>query len=224
MNRDKNRVNIILTKIVFVSLIISLIYGIVGIIILAILKTTNIVYHRPKGDYIKITLQCILGISVLYLPEILEKRLKISVTNVMHILFVSFLYAAIFLGEVQGFYKKFFHWDTLLHTLSGVMLSTFGFSLIDIANNSKRINIDLKPWFIALFSFCFAVTLDTIWEIFEFTMDRCMDLNMQQYIAPDGTVLVGSDALVDTMKDLIVDILGALSISIIGYFSIRNKK
>jgi hypothetical protein len=40
---------------------------------------------------------------------------------------------------------------------------------------------------------------------------------MQQYISPDGTVLIGHYAVIDTMKDLIVDALGALVISIVGY-------
>jgi hypothetical protein len=66
--------------------------------------------------------------------------------------------------------------------------------------------------------------LDTLWEVVEFVMDALMDLNMQQYILPDGTVLTGHYAIVDTMKDLIVDALGALLISIIGYILLKRRK
>jgi uncharacterized membrane protein YjdF len=76
----------------------------------------------------------------------------------------------------------------------------------------------------SFFSFCFAVMLDTLWEIIEFIMDTFMDLNMQQYILPDGTVLTGHYAIVDTMKDLIVDILGALFISAVGYIILLKRR
>jgi hypothetical protein len=66
--------------------------------------------------------------------------------------------------------------------------------------------------------------LDTAWEIIEFAIDAVFDLNMQQYNLPDGTVLTGRFAIVDTMKDLIVDVLGALFISIIGYVVLKGRR
>jgi flagellar biosynthesis protein FliR len=138
--------------------------------------------------------------------------------------FVLFLYGAIILGEVQGFYRKFYHWDTLLHTLSGITLASFGFCIIGIINKSEKTNLGSSDWFMSFFSFCFAIMLDTVWEIIEFIMDTFMDLNMQQYILPDGIVLTGHYAVIDTMKDLIVDAFGALVISIIGYILLKRRK
>jgi hypothetical protein len=211
-----------MATILLVMLIFSFIYGIAGIIFPAISKT--VIFDRSNMEYIKISLQCLLGLIVLFLPSALEHKFKITFFNEMHILFVLFLYGAIILGEVQGYYQKFYHWDTLLHTLSGVMLSSFGFCIIDIINKSKKINLGLSNWFMSFFSFCFAIMLDTLWEIIEFVIDMFLDLNMQQYILPDGTVLSGHYAIVDTMKDLIVDALGALIISIIGYILLKRRK
>jgi uncharacterized membrane protein YjdF len=165
-----------------------------------------------------------MGIVLLFLPSALEKRFKITFSSGMQILFVVFLYAAIILGETRSYYRRFPHWDTLLHTLSGVMLSAVGFSIIDIINNDKKINLGLSEWFMALFSFSFAVMLDTFWEIIEFCMDLLMDLNMQQYISPNGVVLIGRAAVFDTMKDLVVDVLGALIVSIFGYCMLKRRK
>jgi uncharacterized membrane protein YjdF len=142
----------------------------------------------------------------------------------MHIIFVLFLYAAIILGEVHDFYHRFKHWDTLLHTMSGVMLGAFGFIIIDIFNNSKNIRVYLSSKFTALFSFCFALALGAIWEIYEFTVDFLFDLNMQSYALENKTLLLGRNALNDTMKDIIVDALGALIINIIGYIMIQKRK
>jgi hypothetical protein len=212
----------ILARILLGLFIISFVYSIIGIIFS--MYGSIFIYSRSNTKYIKISLQCILGSVVLFLPSALEYKFKISFSNGMHIFFILFLYGAIILGEVQGYYRKFYHWDTVLHTLSGGMLSSFGFCIIDIINKSKRMNLGLSDWFMSFFSFCFAIMLDTLWEIIEFIMDMLMDLNMQQYILPDGTVLTGHYALVDTMKDLIVDVLGALCISIIGYILLKKRK
>jgi hypothetical protein len=222
MKKGKYKLHEIMAITLLVMLILSFIYGIMGIIFSA--SDTGIIFDRSSIEYIKISLQCILGFCVLFLPSALEHKFKITFSNELHVLFVLFLYGAIVLGEVRGYYRKFYHWDTLLHTLSGVMLSSFGFCIIDIINKSERINLGLSDGFMSFFSFCFAIMLDTLWEIVEFTMDVFMDLNMQQYMLPDGTVLAGHEALVDTMKDLIVDVLGALAVSIIGYILMKRRK
>jgi hypothetical protein len=110
------------------------------------------------------------GNSGSFLPSALERKLKMSFPGIMHVIFVFFIYAAIIMGQVRGYYQRFFHWDTLLHTFSGIMLSTFGFCIIDIINKNPKINLGLSDWFMAFFSFCFAIMLDTIWEIIEFAM------------------------------------------------------
>jgi uncharacterized membrane protein YjdF len=191
--------------------------------IISSINNGTFIYSRPIIEYIKISLQCILGSVVLFLPSALEHKFKITFSSGIHIFFILFLYGAIILGEVQGYYRRFYHWDTVLHALSGGMLGSFGFCIIDIINKSERINLGLSDWFMSFFSFCFAVMLDTLWEIIEFIMDMFMDLNMQQYVLSDGTILTGHYAIVDTMKDLIVDVFGALFISIIGYILLKRR-
>jgi hypothetical protein len=211
-----------MARILLVLFIISFLYSIIGVI--SSINGGTFIYSRPIIEYVKISLQCVLGSVVLFLPSALEHKFKISFSSGIHIFFILFLYGAIILGEVQGYYRKFYHWDTVLHTLSGSMLSSFGFCIIDIINKSERINLGLSDWFMSFFSFCFAVMLDTLWEIMEFIMDVFMDLNMQQYVLPDGTILAGHYAIVDTMKDLIVDILGALLISAVGYILLKRRR
>jgi hypothetical protein len=215
----KTPASVILTRIVLVSLLVSLAFSLGALILSALNVHYKALFFREKEDYIKIALQCVLGLSVLYLPSMLKKRLGLVFTDGMQIIFVIFLYAAIILGEASNFYRTFPHWDTLLHTLSGVMLGAFGFSVIDILNKYSNGYVKLSPLFVAVFSFCFAVTLDTLWEILEFSMDFLMDLNMQQYMTRSGVILIGKDAVFDTMKDLIVDVLGALGVCVAGYFS-----
>lgn len=179
---------------------------------------------KTKSDYVLMLIQCVLGIAAVFLPSILEKKWKFEIPSIMEILYVIFLYCAIILGEVRNFYYTFPHWDTILHIFSGGMLGALGFSVVSIMNKSKRWHLNLSPSFVAFFAFCFAVTLGVVWEIYEFSFDGLLGLNMQKFALEDGTELIGRLAVKDTMKDLIVDALGAVTVSLIGFISLKYKK
>ncbi|MDR2343497.1 MAG: hypothetical protein LBD86_03075 [Spirochaetaceae bacterium] len=223
MKRYKNRIRVIVTYIVLCSLIVSAIYAVAGIVLTAIGRPSPIILFGQERDYGLMLLQCLLGLVVLFLPGLLERRCKVVIENFVYIFFVVFLYSAIILGEVHDFYYKVPHWDTLLHASSGVMLGAIGVSAIDILNSSKKTRLNLSEGFVALFSFFFAVALGAIWEIYEYSMDLFFGFNMQRYRMEDGTQRLGQFALYDTMKDLIVDVLGAAAICIIGYFMLKYK-
>jgi len=227
MRKLKNKKTInwdkILTGFVLFALLISTIFVVIMIIVSPEKNISNEII-KTKSDYVLMLIQCLLGIIAIFLPSILEKKLKFEIPSSMEILYVIFLYCAIFLGEVRNFYYTFPHWDTILHTFSGAMLGALGFSVVSIMNKNKRWHLNLSPTFIAFFALCFAITLGVVWEIYEFTFDGLLRLNMQKFALEDGTELIGRLALIDTMKDLIVDLIGAFVISIIGYISLKYKK
>ena len=86
------------------------------------------------------------------------------------------------------------------------------------------IPVSMSPAFVALFTLCFALALDVLWEIYEFTVDALFQTNMQKYALEGGEALTGQAALQDTMGDLIVDFIGALAIAIAGYLSRKRGK
>jgi hypothetical protein len=104
------------------------------------------------------------------------------------------------------------------------MLGRLGFSFVTLLNKSENVPVNLSPLFVALFAFCFSITLGVLWEIYEFIFDGMLGLNMQKFALEDGIPLVGRAALMNTMKDLIVDVFGALAISITGYVSLKYIK
>ena len=132
-------------------------------------------------------------------------------------IYFIFLYCAIYLGEVRNFYYAVPHWDTMLHTFSGAMLGALGFTIAELLSDSPNSKVELSPFFIAFFGFCFAVAAGAVWEIYEYTIDSIMKLNMQKYAFEDGTLKLGRAALNDTMKDIIVDVVGALIMAVIGF-------
>ena len=181
-------------------------------------------FVRLKSDYALMLSQCILGIVAMLLPGMLENKFKIAIPSYMLILYTIFLYAAIYLGEVRSFYYNVPNWDNILHTFSGAMIGALGFSIVTLLNKTEKVPIVLSPLFVALFSFCFAVTLGVIWEFYEFTFDVILGLNMQKFALENGTQLIGRAALTDTMVDLFVDAVGAFIMSVIGYISLRYNK
>lgn len=152
----------------------------------------------------------ILTISLTYLPIFLEEYKYIHIPPLFQLIILGFIFASLYLGELNEYYIRFWWWDIMLHTLSGIILGFIGFILIYVLNKDSTVNMALSPWFIAIFSFTFAVTVGVLWEIFEFAMDAVFGLNMQK------------SGLVDTMWDLIVDALGALFTSIWGYFYLKK--
>ena len=213
----------ILSMFVFASLLVSAIFVAVRLV-LAPSQPDGSNFERLKSDYVLMLVQCVLGMVVLLLPSVIARRLKIEIPSGMMILFVIFLYCAIYLGEVRSFYYHIQSWDTVLHWFSGAMIGALGFSFVALFNNSERIPVNLSPFFVAAFAFCFAVTLGVFWEFYEYSFDGLVGLNMQKFALEDGTQLVGRAALQDTMKDLVVDAVGAFAASLIGYISLKHKK
>lgn len=207
---------------VLAAFIISIIYSIV-MIVRAPSEDVNTL-TRQKSDYVLMLLQCILGIIAMNLPSFLYKKFHVTIPSNTIIAYLIFLYAAIVLGEVRSFYYRFEHWDTVLHAFSAGMLGSLGFDVVNFLNKSDTVKLQLSPFFVALFAFCFAISIGVLWEIYEFSFDGILGLNMQKFRLEDGTDLIGRLALQDTMDDLIIDCIGALVTSIIGYFGILHYK
>ena len=145
---------------------------------------------RTKSDYGLMLLQCLLGLAAMFLPALLEHRIKVVIPSRMLIAYVLFLYGAIYLGEVRNFYHRIPHWDNILHMFSGGMLGALGYSIVIILNKTGKAPMNLSPSSVH-FSFCFAVTMGVMWEIYEFTFDGLLGLNMQKFLLEDGTPLIG---------------------------------
>lgn len=224
MKKKKLQLDKIIGGIVFLTLLFSAIFSLYHVFTAPTGDTAIAVSQKTKSDYMLMFTQCLLGLVVFFLPSFMEHKLKIVVPNNMYIMFVIFLYCAIYLGEVHDFYYVVPRWDTILHAFSGLMLGALGFSMVSLLNDNQKSGVALRPSFVALFALVFALSLGVLWEIYEFTLDGLLGMNMQKFALADGTPLIGRQALVDTMEDLIVDLLGASVSAMIGYVSLKMDK
>lgn len=156
-------------------------------------------------------------ILVTLAPFFLAKLFRVFIPPEFVLLAIGFVFASLFLGEVHGYYSRFWWWDIALHSGSGFLLGIIGFLLVYVLNETEDIGVHMKPGFVAFFAFLFALGIGALWEIFEFAMDRFFGTTMQKGMLGDPS------GLTDTMWDLIVDTLGALVISIIGYGYIKTS-
>lgn len=150
-------------------------------------------------------------------PALLDRRLPVRIPAEYDVLAILFVFAALFLGEFRSYYARLWWWDVALHATSGLLLGVVGFLLVYVLNESRRINLHMRPGFVALFAFAFAVTGGTLWEIFEFGMDQLAGTTMQKPFLDDPS------GLTDTMWDLIVDVAGAALVSCFGWWNMKRN-
>ena len=215
----------IIAFLLLLTLVMSVIYSLIRFIYAPSEIPEGAPYEKIKSDYLLMLTQCFLGLLVMSLPSIITHKLNLMVPNTMCILYYIFLYCAIFLGEIFSFYYLVPHWDLYLHAMSGAMLGALGFILVDWLNKDEHVKLSMSPVFVSIFAFSFALAVGALWEIYEFSFDSILGLNMQKFRNEDGTLLVGKSALNDTMEDLIIDAISAATVAVIGLLTnIKRKK
>jgi hypothetical protein len=185
------RLHFAITFIVRVSLLIAIISSIV------------------QGNWGALFL-ALLTLILTFLPALIRRNWKITLPHEFEIIIVLFIFSSLFLGEFNDFYQKFWWWDIFHHSFGSLALGFIGFVILYTLFEEKIVYA--KPITISIFSFCFALSIGAIWEIFEFAMDSFFNWGMQ------------ASGLVDTMWDLIIDSLSAIFTSFIGYLYLKGGK
>jgi hypothetical protein len=149
------------------------------------------------------SLMAVAALVLTLLPSVFQRRYNIYIPPVLITGTAFFMYATVFLGEAEGFYNRFWWWDLVMHLGSAVGFGLIGVIILLLEFGQNR--AESHPFVFAFFSFCFAVTVGTIWEVYEFGMDQFLGFNMQK------------SGLFDTMSDLIIDCIGASVAALAGY-------
>jgi hypothetical protein len=178
--------------------------------VLQLVMAVQLVLLLLRGDWLESFL--VAGIMAVTLaPIVLRHGLSVDIPSEIQIVAVLFIFATLYLGEVRDYYQRFWWWDVTLHTTSGLLLGMLGFMIVYVLNEDDHVDLHMRPSFVALFAFFFAVGIGAVWEIFEFAMDRYLGTNMQPATAGDKS------GLTDTIQDLIVDTVGAGIVSLFGW-------
>lgn len=178
-----------------------------GIILLSLIIALVLEAYNQRWGLFFVT---VLALSLMYVPVVFQRKTRIYVPPEFQLLIVIFIYASVFLGEVHGFYARFWWWDSMLHFFAGLAMGVMGFAIMYVLY--KQGKVTTAPIFIAFFAFCFSMTGGVVWEIYEFAMDQFLGTNMQRL----------ETGVVDTMQDLIINTIGAIIASVAGYFYVKK--
>lgn len=139
---------------------------------------------------------CVLTLFLFVLPSISSSILKITLPSVLEIIILLFIFSAEILGELNSFYIRIPHWDTMLHTINGFCCAAVGFALVDMLNRNKKFSLKLSPLYLAIAAFCFSMTIGVLWEVFEYSADTFFGKDMQK----DTVVSAINSTMLDPTK------------------------
>ena len=186
------------------------------------------------SGYFTVMLTALISLAITFIPDFIANKDIMVMPIGLQALFSGFTFCAMFLGEILDFYTRFSWWDAMLHFTSGIMFSLIGYMLFLSFNRDSGVRRQLNPVIVVMFTVCFSITCGAVWEIFEFTGDSLLGMNMQrwqsgisneQWSALHNATNLSNPGLVNTMKDIISDTLGSLlSIFIILPLARHNSK
>ena len=144
------------------------------------------------------------------LPVLFVSRFQIELPRRFVGAISVFVFATLFLGEVFDFYERIWWWDIALHGSSAIGFGILGFLFVFMLFEGDR--YAAPPAALGVLAFCVAITIGTLWEVFEFGMDRAFGMNMQK------------SGLDDTMLDMIVNAMGASIGAFSGYLYMSGRE
>ena len=154
-----------------------------------------------------------IAITLSLVPLYIRRKFHYRISSKLRVSIVGFLFATLFLGEVNHFYDTYVWWDAVLHFSAGLGLTIFGFVILkEIYSQSE---LRSTPAMTSFFAFSFTGMMVAVWEIYEYVIDTIgwASGNMQPSNA-------------DTMNDLILGLFAALIVCVFGYrylkFNERN--
>ena len=181
-------------------------------------------------------------IFLIALPKITELLFKKSLNSAIYILCTVYS-AGHMVGHVYYLYYLLPWWDDLLHFTAGIIFALLGFEFSRALCRGR--SADVSVLLIAIFGFCFSVTISVLWEFGEYAADVLFALDTQSDtiiheissfdLNPDpgirGTVgnidevIINGQplgvggyldiGLIDTMSDLLLEALGAFIVSLV---------
>lgn len=142
------------------------IFNLILIVVFVILVTGVINFNRTT------IFSCLLSFLFIFGTNVLQKKLGFN--DLLKLLIYLFIIVTEVLGEVCHFYTRFEWFDIIIHTYSSFVVSYIGLYLI------KNIYYKINKRIVMLFVFAFAMMVEAMWEIGEFSIDRLFDKDMQK--------------------------------------------
>lgn len=146
----------------------------------------------------------------------LKKVFKINLNIYSRILLSLLIFLAQCLCTTLNFYDLYDNWDLIVHFISGIVMFIVGYDIFS-SLDKRYCDIKLNKKIKIIFSILFALSVGSIWEMYEYSVDGILNLDTQR-----TGELIGRMAIKGTMTDLFSPTIGTLLTVIM--FLIAKKK
>ena len=147
----------------------------------------------------------------LWIMYFIYKKTFLRKSRLSFYLIYSFIFGAMYLGNVFDFYLIIPMYDKMLHLLSGLIIGIIGYMLFMHVSNGI-VDGTFKRYMPILFSIILAIAGAAVWEIWEFSTDQLFGFTSQ------------NNSLHDTMWDIICGtIMGVVANIPIYLYYIKGK-
>jgi len=154
-----------------------------------------------------VLLMALVGFVVTFIPVIIRKLFRISIPAEFEVIVLFFLYGLFLYGEMRWLDGGFWILEIFLNFGEGIILGLVGLSLVYALEDEDI--IELSPFVLVFFTFCFAFSLSGVWEIFEYLIDGFFGFGLQ------------NGELIETMLDLIIRMLSIFAVAEFGYYNYK---
>lgn len=145
-------------------------------------------YSTKQG--VTFVIECLLGIGLIFLPDLVNKFLKIIMPPTIVYFYWFFLFISVFLGTSLHMISIISFWDKILHFVSPMLLTAVGYGIAAFLLKKTKY-ADVSPWLFLLFGFAFAGLCGVFWEFWEFICDSLGNMNLQRYNMSNGQPFIG---------------------------------
>ncbi|WP_224268625.1 hypothetical protein [Haloprofundus salinisoli] len=170
-----------------------------------------------RGDW-GVVVNAGVALAVTYVPALLERDYHIPMDAGLTL----WVTTAVFLHAVgsggipgfeTGFYRQFWWWDHMTHTLSASIVAAVGYTVaraFDVHTDSVK----LPPRFMFVFILMFTVAFGVFWEVLEFAIGEVAAMTggdpVLTQFGPDDTLV---DIMFNTLGGVVVAVWGTAHLS-----------
>jgi len=173
--------------------------------LLVILAGTASLINR---NWVNLALSILMLIAIL-LPDIFRGKIVYEYPTSFEMFILIFIFLSIYLRNFLYFLGNLWWIEHFFSGLLGIIVVLIGFLILFILNREKTNIMKMSSFFIAIFSFNFALSVGLIWEIVKFLSDNFL-----------GTNFV-SGSFNSVMLGIIGYSLGVILASFLGFIHMR---
>ena len=154
-----------------------------------------VIYYAVIGDPDRRLSISGITIGIALAPFLLEIIFRFRFNPIIFLAYQIYFLVASLIGAACNVYNMVWWFDTPVHIIMGYLVAMCGIFIIARLGEYKKFN----PWLVIVFCLMFSLSVEFIWELSEFTVDRLFGTNAQK--GPE---------LWDTLKDMFCNFGGAI--------------